>query len=119
MGSFTKKLKQSGRRAHEAEVSVFPAKQCCHDCAFRQGSPERADPKRWAEIEALARGFQPFYCHIAHDGTEMPTGDDGEYQPKIVDGRPKGFPMCAGWATMFDKEAREFNARAQREDTCP
>lgn len=35
----------------------------CGNCAFRGGSPERADPPRWAELqETLAEGAE-FYCH--------------------------------------------------------
>lgn len=115
MGGFTERFKRTGKRARDLEVSGFPAKTLCADCAFRQGSPEREDPVRWAEIQKLAHDFRPFYCHVAHDGSVMTTGSDGEYKPMIRKGRPKGFPLCAGWAAMFDKEAREFNARQGKE----
>ena len=105
-GSFTQRLIRSAARARKKEESTFPRKEPCHDCAFRPGSPERADPKAWAALLAQTdpnNGIHPFHCHFTHEGAEMPVDADGTYVPKRDrDGRPVGFPMCAGWADTFN-----------------
>lgn len=107
MGGFTDKLLRRRTLEREEQDRIdalqFPRDEPCHDCAFRPGSPERQCPTKWA---ALLRQTDPdvalsapFYCHIAHDGTEMPTDEQGNYVPPLrEDGTPSGFPMCAGWA---------------------
>lgn len=110
MGSFTDRISKTERLRRERQdaedAKEFPRKEPCHDCAFRPDSPERADPEVWRLLLQQTDpelGISPFYCHYAHDGTEMPTDGDGNYvPPRHPDGRPKGFPMCAGWARTFD-----------------
>ncbi len=109
MGRFTSEFTKTEKRRRDHEdaedAKEFPREQPCHDCAFRPDSPERADPVVW---EGLLRTTDPevgmpFYCHFAHDGTEMPTDARDHYNPpRHPDGRPKGYPMCAGWVRTFD-----------------
>lgn len=68
----------------------------CHDCAFRQGSPERGEEGLLARA---ARQREPFHCHQAMplDGRGR-TPAEGDYAP---DDHAR-YPVCAGWA-----EARE------------
>lgn len=82
---------------------------CCHDCAYRNGSPEREDGYE-DELRDVAGSGSRFACHqgmrrvIAWrhpDGRELPAGD-GDYQPPILglvafkaDGSPAD--LCAGW----------------------
>lgn len=90
--------------------------KCCHDCAYRNGSPERADEHEAERLCMVAHsgGEQEFWCHqgvrrviaFRHpDGRELPAGD-GDYRPPIG---PKDRPLvwkadgtvgerCAGWA---------------------
>ncbi|WPY93142.1 hypothetical protein T8T21_08375 [Limimaricola variabilis] len=37
-------------RVQDVETRDWPEAEPCDDCAFRKGSPEQADPYRWAEI---------------------------------------------------------------------
>lgn len=83
----------------EDDARYFPDERPCHDCAFRPGSPEREDPVQWEAILTQVDAGAPFHCHYKHDGTEMPRDEDGKYRPSLHrDGRPVGFPLCAGWA---------------------
>lgn len=87
----------------------------CHDCAFRQDSPERSGDGRYAhsgEVDGLARGGGLFVCHqgmrrkvaIVHpSGARVEIGIDA-YAPGGADIHPcksDGSPadVCAGyWA---------------------
>lgn len=86
---------------------------CCHDCAYRRGSPEEREGAR-GDLEALAADDRgAFFCHqgmrraIAYrhpDGRELPAGA-GDYQPAILDGvayRADGTPAdrCGGWGAL-------------------
>ena len=108
MGRFSRTIATQRRqreRQDAEDAKGFPRDEPCHDCAFRPDSPERADPEVWA---ALLRQTDPevcveFRCHYAHDGTEMPSDERGNYTPDLhPDGRPKGYPLCAGWTRAFD-----------------
>jgi hypothetical protein len=108
VGSFSKRVgsERARRERQDAEdAKEFPRKEPCHDCAFRPDSPEREDPVLW---DALLRQTDPeigmpFYCHFDHDDNEMPTDRAGNYNPpRRPDGRPIGYPMCAGWVRTFD-----------------
>ena len=80
-------------RLQEVEVRANPCTHMCDNCAFRPGSPERADPYLWFQIEeATIIGGQPFYCHkgmnaVLRDGTltYLPGDPVESLQP------------CAGW----------------------
>lgn len=83
--------------------------QCCDDCAYRNGSPERADGYT-DDLKDLAGGQSSFACHKGMrrvilwrhpDGRELPAGE-GDYHPPIIgavafkaDGTPAD--LCAGW----------------------
>ena len=93
----------------------------CGDCAFRKGSPERAETFLEVTLFSLAEQRKPFYCH---DGMRRPAywqhpdgrrveGSPDDWQPPIVGGVPyrlNGRPgmLCAGWA-----------ARATRASSAP
>lgn len=66
----------------------------CHDCAFRPGSPERADAYGvWSRILRGVAENHPFFCHQT-----MPTDRSGSYCPKQNQyGHAIGHPFCAGW----------------------
>lgn len=89
--------------------------KCCHDCAYRRGSPEEQEGAR-DDLEALASsGRDVFYCHqgmrraIAYrhpDGRELPAVD-GDYQPAQAGGtayRADGSAAdrCAGWGVLAE-----------------
>jgi len=86
----------------------------CHDCAFRPGSPERADEFMREELYALPDTGAPFWCHQgmrqphhwrhATLGIEVP-GDPADWQPPIIDGIPyladgHAGNLCAGWLAL-------------------
>lgn len=90
--------------------------KACHDCAYRQGSPER---ERGEDLEAL----ENFWCHqgmrrpaaYRHpDGRVRPVRDyesSPDYQPPILEGVPyraDGRPAdrCGGWAAAADAKRR-------------
>jgi hypothetical protein len=93
--------------------------KACHDCAYRQGSPER---ERGDDLEALDN----FWCHqgirrpaaYRHpDGRVRPVADylaSGDYQPPMLDvpyradGRPAD--RCAGWAAVVERRRAEAAA---------
>jgi hypothetical protein len=97
--------------------------KCCHDCAYRNGSPERSgdDDDDTDQLMMVAHDSQrTFWCHqgvrriiaFRHpDGRELPAGD-GNYAPPTApdrifraDGRPG--ELCAGWAAHGDRAAAE------------
>lgn len=88
-------LCRSCGRMQEVETRAWPESVMCGNCAFRVGSPERADPYRWAEIEGtLARG-QSFHCHkgLAYHP------DSGEFDPP--DSATGRVTVCAGWLAAY------------------
>lgn len=92
-------------RLQEVEHRDWPLSEMCDNCAFRKGSPERADPYRWAEVMETLDKEQPFHCHkglpmSAPDG----NGDVQFSQPDAAEGRVK---VCAGWFAMFVKKFKD------------
>lgn len=93
-----------------AELLVRPG--LCGDCAFRPGSPERAEEYSREALYALADRGEPFWCH---DGMRQPLlwrhpdlgdlpGSPDDWHPPTSGGIPyraDGRPalLCAGWAT--------------------
>jgi hypothetical protein len=87
--------------------------KCCHDCAYRRGSPEDEAGETEDLHDLAARENQVFFCHqgmrraIAYrhpDGTVLPA-DEGDYRPPIVLGvayRADGTPAdrCGGWGAL-------------------
>jgi hypothetical protein len=96
---------------------VGPRDGMCGDCAFRPGSPERAEGYNRDALFRLADEGRPFYCHqgmrrpVRHrhpDGREVP-GDPDDWQPLMVRGQPfqaDGTPgmLCAGWTARFRQQ---------------
>lgn len=108
-------------RDHDVQEGPSPVRElCCHDCAYRNDSPERTAG------EALPYDYRtPFYCHdgmprvIAqvHPAGALVHGEQGDYDPIVAgssserrawqaDGQPG--VLCAGWAAFA-------RARAARE----
>ena len=80
-------------RLQEAETRANPATHMCDNCAFRPGSPERADPYRWFQIEeATIFCGQPFYCHKGM-ATELTHGTMHYLHGDVVE----SLHPCAGW----------------------
>jgi hypothetical protein len=87
--------------------------KCCHDCAYRNGSPERSDDREEWLLELPSRRDNIFWCHQglrrvvswSHPcGLTIPAGV-GDYQPPIVGGRPiradgSYGEICAGWLAL-------------------
>ncbi len=103
------------QRPEDIEVQ----RRMCGDCAFRKGSPERAEGYSEEALLSLATEGTPFYCHEdmrrpvrwEHPDGRVIDGSPDDWQPPIVAGLPyrlDGRPglLCAGWA-----------ARAARADT--
>jgi hypothetical protein len=93
--------------------------KCCHDCAYRNGSPERSGEANGADEEELYRiagdGRSEFWCHQGvrrvvawrhPDGREA-SAAEGDYRPPVgPDERPVVWKAdgtigerCAGWAS--------------------
>lgn len=84
----------------------------CGDCAYRPGSPEKANAGDAADLEEWAgHPNHAFWCHQGirrpvrwrHPSGAVVDGDPADYQPLIVAGVPyraDGTPaeLCAGWA---------------------
>lgn len=87
-------------RLQELETRDFPESQMCDNCAFRKGSPERADPYRWAEILSLVEDGRPFHCHKGLSMRYPAKGDTAFFTPPTA-GEQK---VCAGWLAMRVKE---------------
>jgi hypothetical protein len=94
----------------KTRIAATTRRKACHDCAYRQGSPERA---RDEALEDLPN----FWCHqgirrpaaFRHpDGRVRPVrnyAESPDYRPPMVNGVPyraDGRPAdrCAGWAGM-------------------
>lgn len=93
-------------------LDAVPAtrRDCCADCAYRNGSPERSDGYT-DELLDIAGDGSTFACHQGMrrvvswrhpDGRELPASD-GDYRPPMVglvafkaDGTAAD--QCAGWA---------------------
>jgi hypothetical protein len=100
MGAITAEAAQSWVANGGMEPAPLPEQpkrldRPCRDCAFRRGSPERADIRVAESLMQKVESGSPFYCHVA-----MPVDHTGHYvPPKGVDGeRPIGAPVCAGYA---------------------
>lgn len=100
----------------------------CDDCAYRPGSPERADPGEAAELEEhVARG-EIFWCHqgircaIAYhhpDGRIYDPGVRQDYRPPLTpapDSRPykADGTLCAGWWARYEAADRQLRRERTR-----
>jgi hypothetical protein len=90
----------------------------CGDCAFRKGSPERADEWTESALFDLAASSVPFWCHQGmrrpvrweHPDGRTVAGSTDDWQPPMVAGIPyqaDGTPglLCAGWAARAARAA--------------
>ena len=95
-------------RVQEVELRDWPMTVMCGNCAFRVGSPERADPYRWAEVEALVEKGVPFHCHkgLAYDVKSGRFAAPDPASDRIT--------VCAGWFAAF--VARFKRAERAREE---
>lgn len=85
--------------------------ECCFDCAYRNGSPERAEGYDEELRDVAGTAGDVFACHQGMrrvvswrhpDGRELPAGD-GDYAPPMIGGvafKADGTSadLCAGWA---------------------
>lgn len=78
-------------RFQEVETRDWPLSSMCDNCAFRKGSPEQADPFRWAEILETVKKGQPFHCHKGLEATHV--GIDISFSPPTENDAK----VCAGW----------------------
>lgn len=85
------------RRLQEPEHRDWPLAQMCDNCAFRKGSPERADPYRWAEMQETLEKGQYFYCH---KGLTVTLSEDRETATFDAPD-PKDGKVCAGWLAAY------------------
>lgn len=97
---------------------MVPRTKCCHDCAFRMGSPERRDdPKTARDLDDVVGGRSTFACHVGmrravayvHPSGARVDAGPGDYRPLVVDGvafRADGSPAsaCAGQRAMRARE---------------
>lgn len=99
----------------DPQVGVLPPvrAECCFDCAYRNGSPERDRGEGDELIDVAGTPGNVFACHTGMrrvvawkhpllGDCEIPAGP-GDYRPPIIDGiayRADGRPaeLCAGWA---------------------
>lgn len=114
---------EQARLVRDSEPST--RSKCCHDCAYRNGSPERTDEHEAETLIDAAAPGREFWCHqgvrrvvaFRHpDGRELPAGD-GDYRPPVgpnasgvqcvwlADGRAG--ERCAGWAAHQAADDRE------------
>jgi len=85
------------KRLQEIETRDWPLSEMCDNCAFRKGSPERADPYRWAEVQETLETGNAFHCH---KGLAMTvSGTDCSFAaPDVSTGR---VTICAGWFASY------------------
>ncbi|WP_422074158.1 hypothetical protein [Tranquillimonas rosea] len=93
-------------RLQDVETRDWPEATPCDDCAFRKGSPERADPYKWAEIMSIVERGQPFHCHkgLPYDPHTGAYDAPDEERGRVT--------VCAGWlnANVAHLRREERNA---------
>lgn len=95
----------------QERASAF--KEPCNNCAFRPGSPEQNDPKRWAELMGHLKRNGIFFCH---KGVPLaPDSEDGFDYPKRRDGRhdTSKLRICRGYLNMFGSRLQRMVEREQ------
>lgn len=98
----------------EPNLSTQPQTRetCCHDCAYRNGSPERAEQDLGEVLSDIAgeadsvfachQGMRRIVAYVHPDGRRVEAGP-GDYDPPQIGAvafRADGTPAdrCAGWA---------------------
>jgi hypothetical protein len=83
------------RRLQEPETRDWPESVMCDNCAFRKGSPERADPWRWMQVQETVEFDTPFHCH---KGLQMTLhGESLSATFTAPDPYTDRMTVCAGW----------------------
>ena len=96
-----------------ADDPMSPFVRPCDNCAFRQGSHERADPQEWQQLLASVRsGAATFYCHKG-----VPISRDPKHShehPVLPDGKhdTRNMRACAGYLAqrlsgIYNEEQRQ------------
>ncbi|MEL6886884.1 MAG: hypothetical protein AAFP87_20420 [Pseudomonadota bacterium] len=82
-------------RLQEPEHRADPHVQMCNNCAFRPGSPERAEPFSWMRFqERHIEDGVPFYCHKGLK-VELQPGHVVSFKPQSDDEMKR--KPCVGW----------------------
>lgn len=97
------------------EDAIPTRSKCCHDCAYRNDSPEREDGQGDFLDDLAVGGREEFWCHqgirriIAWrhpDGRELPAAPGDYRPPQTTEPRPAIWKAdgtvgerCAGWAS--------------------
>lgn len=91
----------------------------CDNCAFRPGSPEQRDPKRWSELMSGLKGGAQFFCHkgVPLDLDHKTPSDSGFAYPYTADGKPnlKKLRLCRGYLNMLGKILAKPDPLPQRQ----
>jgi hypothetical protein len=96
------------RRMQEPELRDWPEAKMCDNCAFRKGSPERADPWRWMQVEETVEDGNPFHCHKGLPVTLNGDGLSATFTaPNPATGR---VTVCAGWLATRIAHCRKSEA---------
>jgi hypothetical protein len=106
------------RRLQEPETRDWPEATMCDNCAFRKGSPERADPKRWAEVWATVQTGQIFHCHKGLPVTLHKESLTATFSPP--DAATGRVTVCAGWLAAriaHFRKAETINPTSAKGDT--
>lgn len=116
-------LEQAPPRPPTSPQDLIAQPAMCGDCAFRKGSPERADA--WTEVALLelAEEGKPFWCHAGmrrpahweHPDGRVVDGSPDDWKPPMVNGIPyraDGSPglLCAGWMARAARARGEIRS---------
>lgn len=82
----------------DVDIPISSFLEPCNNCAFRQGSPEQADKKKWKKTIASLKAGGQFYCH---KGVPIDVENtNGFAYPK--DGKAKRkMRICRGYLNMW------------------
>lgn len=83
----------------EAELRECTASKACDNCAWRPGSPERADTAKWAAMMADFKRGATFYCHKRVPCQVDASGYSFAHLVEVQGNRKvcTNAPICAGW----------------------
>lgn len=111
---------QQPPRPPQSPAELKPRDGMCGDCAFRPGSPERAEQWTADALMDLARSGEPFWCHQGmrrpvgwlHPSGLSVAGCPDDWRPPTRNGVPYQIDgsvglLCAGWAAVAASAATE------------